>query len=346
MKKSVWLIWVLVLLLIGTGVTIFLAPNWWSKERVFHVRDVWDLSLSPDGRFLAVGDASRVRLWDVATGNEKPSPDMRSSTPEEVLFSPDSTTLAWRGAGDAFVNVWDVANGKALATLEHRGVTRIAFSPDGKTIASGGGDRSQGWIETGRGDRRIILWDLPSGKKKRVLEGHRDTVVGLAFSPDGETLASASEGEGKEPVRLWKADTGEKIARLGEGTDVRYEHVTGLAFSPDGTRLAIGRTGALQLWDMDTHKAIASFKGHFFRRLSFSPDGKMIICAEDGYVKFLDVATGKEKATFFHGENPIIGTRVSHLVAVSLSADGSLLAYGGRTSVRLRNVADLLGPAK
>src|SRR5204863_124610 len=103
----------------------------------------------------------------------------------------------------------------------------LAFSPDGKRLASGGQDGM------------VMLWDVASGKELHVCRGHRFPVRDLAFSPDGRTLASGEAGDTRDnggdreegEVRLWDAATGQERGRLRtEQTGVR-----GVAFSPDGT---------------------------------------------------------------------------------------------------------------
>ena len=166
-------------------------------------------------------------------------------------------------------------------------VYAVAFSPDGKTLASAGGDRDGAAV--GRGDRRdprhpqgargrgvggglqprrqdprlrgrgpktVRLWDAATGETRATLKGHEGWVCAVAFSPDGKTLASAG---GDKTVRLWDAATGEARATLKghEGS------VSAVAFSPDGKTLAsAGEDRTVRLWDAATGETRATLKGH------------------------------------------------------------------------------------
>jgi WD40 repeat protein len=122
------------------------------------------------------------------------------------------------------------APGGALHGHNGRLVYSVAFSPDGKTLASAGQDC------------RICLWDLATRKKVAALEGHEDWIISAAFSPDGKTLASA---DGKGTIRLWDLPTRKERAALR----VPGGSFNSVAFSPDRKLLASGGMGPLvRLW--------------------------------------------------------------------------------------------------
>ena len=100
------------------------------------------------------------------------------------------------GGGGGEIRLWDDATGQHLRTLTGNS---IAFSPDGSTIAGGGT----------RQDDTVRLWDTMTGEHKRTLTGHRDVVTSVAFSPDGRTLASAASADWDQTIRLWDIVTGE-----------------------------------------------------------------------------------------------------------------------------------------
>src|SRR5205807_9818983 len=105
---------------------------------------------------------SRVRLWDVASGKVRASPQDARGLFGTVAFSPDGRMLAY-GAGDGTIKLWDVAEGKERATLKGaaKGSCSLAFSPDGKVVACAG---LGGDPQTGEQIARLVLWDVPGQK--------------------------------------------------------------------------------------------------------------------------------------------------------------------------------------
>jgi RNA polymerase sigma factor (sigma-70 family) len=164
------------------------------------------LTFSPDGKSLAYGrsrigneaDTKTLRLMDVATGKELHSFDSGGYV-SAVCFSPDGATLAaWHDMPDKhLVRLWDVATGRELCRYAGHQASgwALAFSPDGKLIASGGGDVQ-------RRDNAVHLWEAATGKLIRRFDGHHSGVSSLAFSPDGCKLAS---GGGDATILIWDA---------------------------------------------------------------------------------------------------------------------------------------------
>ena len=138
------------------------------------------------------------------------------------------------GWEDEIIRLWDVVTGeqKGIITGNTGGVSDVAFSPDGQTLASGCYDYT------------IRLWDVITGEHIRTFTGHRHQVNSVAFSPDGRTLASGSVDE---TTRLWDVATGEQKETLAGHTS----WITTVAFSPDGRTLVTGSgDGTLLLWEL------------------------------------------------------------------------------------------------
>ncbi|MFW9261567.1 protein kinase domain-containing protein [Nostoc sp. CALU 546] len=139
-------------------------------------------------------------------------------------------------------------------------VNSVAFSPDGNTLASGGGLT----------DYTIKLWNLATGEQIRTLTGDSGSVNSVAISPDGKTLASGSDDT---TMKLWNLATGEEIPTL-----TGHNWVYSVAFSPDGKTLASGGVlNTIKLWNLATREEIRTLSNSgFVRSVAFSPDGKTL----------------------------------------------------------------------
>jgi WD40 repeat protein len=272
----------------------------------------FDVAYSPDGKRLAATSGADLTLWDALTGKEllflPGQPDDGQLT--GIAFSPDGKRLAVAGgsissrrpddgkqgkpANRGFVRIRDAATGQDLLTLPgHDDIAfGVAFSPDGKRVASAGG-----W---GERPAELKVWDAATGKELLDLRGHTNTVWRVAFSPDGKYLASASKDG---TARLWDAATGRELFVL-RGHD---RPVVGLAFSPDGQRLATAgnatqasKSVEVKVWDVATGQPVLSFRANagMISCLAFSPDGKRLATGGgDRVVKLWDAATGDEQLT-------------------------------------------------
>jgi WD40 repeat protein len=152
------------------------------------------VAFSPDGgSAVAGGWDGKVRLWDLATGKDRPSFDGHGGPVMSVTYSPDGKQVL-TGSLDHTMRLWQVVGVKQLGVFPHpTGLRPVAFSPDGKRAVSGSGFiRQDGdWISTGT-DSRVRVWHLQTGSDLAHFEADLPGVVGVAFAPDGKTAMATS----------------------------------------------------------------------------------------------------------------------------------------------------------
>jgi RNA polymerase sigma factor (sigma-70 family) len=201
-------------------------------------------SYTPEGRsLLTLGNDGAVRLWDAGTGKQKALLGRAASFGPALALAPDGSTVATglhelRQSPNGGICFWDIGGGYAwvispmrVFQVDFAGLPSLAFSPDGRTLASGDGDITQRAPTPGT----IRLWEVATGKERLHWRSDKWLEGPLAFSPDGRTLAVPRQDG---PVVLFDVSTGKEVHRL---TGHRGK-VTVLAFSSDGRFLATGST--------------------------------------------------------------------------------------------------------
>ncbi|HEV3142596.1 MAG TPA: protein kinase, partial [Gemmataceae bacterium] len=302
------------------------------------------LAFVPNGSALVSADwQGRLRIWQPQTGRLLKPPIQAHNGPIPALaFSGDGKWLATAG-NDMTVKLWSVEHAPLVMGLipgvvspfpdlrervtlgGHRGQVRcLAFSPNGKFLATGGSD----WT--------IRLWDLSrwpqSGANPpvRIISGHTNAVLSLAFSSDGQTLASGSEDR---TIRLWDLTdlAKRKSTPPSETLTGHTDAVVALAFSPDSKTLASGSSlndQSLRLWDVARRQERARLKGHTRAvfAVAFSPDGQTLATGSvDQTIRLWDPTTGRERT--------VLQGHTAQILALAFSPDNRLLASGGSDRV-------------
>ena len=304
------------------------------------------LALSGDGRLLATGSQYEhtVKLWDTSTAQLLRTLQGHSSIVQALAFSSDGKLLA-TGSGEAMI--WEVASGKALFRLpceeQYGSINSVAFNRDASLVAvSCNGHEAKLWdvrsahlvrnisdqtmgvafspgghLATTNYGRVARLWDL-SGNLLREFRGHEGDLTAIAFSPDGELLATGSQDN---TVKIWSVSDGQRplITLTGHS-----EQITAVAFSPDGSRLATASTDkTARIWSIvsDGLREFPSLIGASgaLYDVAYSHDGaQMATVGENSTVQIWDAATGDELCKF----------TVSGPLAVSYSPKRHFLVVG------------------
>ena len=326
---------------VGSSAGIWLYDAKTYRELALLTGDTYTVdavAFSSDGtKLLGTGDT--VKLWSILTGENLATFTTFTNHEyiESAALSPDGTLIA---AGTTYfqpgritgrIILWDVGTQTNVATFQAdmEGVIALAFSPDGKTLASGSRDG------------KVKIYDVETGEN-RSLAGHADRVRAIVYSPDGTKIASAG-GYDDNTIKLWDAATGNHIRTM------RSHNIMSIAFSPDGTQIVSGegpqlqRSGRIKLWDVGTGRKIATLSGHTndVRSVAFSSDGTQIVSGSaDNTIKLWDVSSQTTITTIEHTNFSTVASSPDQMTFASTSRGKEIKLWNVATG---RNIHTLKG---
>jgi WD40 repeat protein/DNA-binding SARP family transcriptional activator len=325
-----------------------------------HIAAVVALAFTPDGRSLLsssgdaeifserlaqgtgggtgqVGVTSDLLLWDITTGQVRQRFADRVEDAFCLAISPDGT----RGLTGSFYSniavLWDLQTGDRLGELagHSEGVRAVAFSPCGSAPKAEVGRCDGVRALTGSYDDSLMLWDLTSGQRLFVLNGHGADVLDLAISPDGRSALSSDSSGG---VMAWDLVDAQEIQRLPGHDDLVWD----VAFTPDGKR-ALSASGAaspsvqvqdasLRLWDLANGRQtqFTALPVDVVMQVAVSPDGRTALASTtDALIRIWDLATWRETGRLEGHAGPATGIEFTPDGgrALSVSVDGTLILW-------------------
>ena len=312
------------------------------------------VAYKPDGKYFLSASVSKLKVWNVETGENAVEVDSEQGTVRDVDWSSGGEWIV-SGGFDGTVKVWD-KEGKGTTLVGHKdAVHSVAFSSDGTKIVSGSHDQKvvvwsknpQGWqplgkeiatlrgavysvafspdgkqIVCGGADAMVRIVDVATARVKQ-LEGHTREIRSVAWSPDGKRIVS---GSWDKTVRVWDPETGQEMLTL----KAHAREVDCVAFSPDSMRIASGsKDQTLRIWNIAPQAVTGNLtiNGHTdgVRSVRFNQDGKRIVSgSSDKLVTVWNAETG-EGIQILKGHS-------GHVMCAAFSPDGKRIISGGGES--------------
>ncbi len=310
---------------------------------------VYQVALSPDGKTLAAACVEGLKLWDVMTGQSLVAPDIKHVG--AVTFSPDGTRFATHALGRK-IEIWNLQSREIVSSLtpDHPNHDSfcLAFSRDGKTLASGGRNTTECWdlamqkarpsivipwvansitftsdgqtLVTGGPDAAVKHWKVATGEPSNAISGYSSQVLSMASTPDGRLLAVIGNNPfGNGRVDLWDVPGIRKQVSW-----IVDEGVYGLAIDPKGTTLATAGRLGVRLWDLPSGDQQPPLQDNASASdVKFARNGNTLSAYADGNkIRSWQLSTGK-LTTSLQG-----GPTNGYPQGLDLSPDGTLIAYG------------------
>lgn len=322
-----------------------------------HKTQVQCVAVSPDGRTIASGSGSyaevtgvsdnNIRLWDLNTGRAVVTLSGHQAQIIGLAFSPDGNRLV-SGARDKSIRIWSVSAGNDIRIFSTKATNSVAFSPDGKMVASSS-------------YKEVLFWDVNTGKQVRSIQ-HTTYGSDVSFTPDWQLMVVASS-----PVGIWDVATGQKIkdisyglrnfgtfalsddglylAAAGSGvfsiwdvkrnvelreTSYHVPFTTGVVFNKTGDKMAWGHGKDIWVWNVSKGQLQYVLKGHEddVNEVAFSPDGQLLASCSDDSVLLWSLSYGQQARVISStgGQRTTDGNQ-----SLVFSPDGKVLAVGGWT---------------